>query len=177
MYSVSIAAEGDVDALSEINRHWFERYRRGETANGYLYGAAFLRSDWLAMIEKAEIVVARKDERVVGYYLIDSCSHAEQALEYQRVIDELTRAGQLPVRSIARRVQSAIALDHHGKGLTRLMLDLLLDAVSSRYELLFAAVHEGNPKIEAHRAVGWSVVAHRSPYYFVVMNVSRSPTR
>jgi GNAT superfamily N-acetyltransferase len=171
-YVIEAAKAADVRQLMDLNTYWAKRFSARNLADGFLSGVPFTESEWIQICGSGDVFVARSSGQIVGYYLIDELATSEAAKLYDEIRKKLVIRGTVPARGVARRTQTVVADAHHGRGISRLLLGALLERIALRYEFLMGLVHEQNPKLPAHRAIGWQVVDYHYPFHVVLLQTS-----
>ncbi len=161
MFTICPAQLKDIDAISKLNKKWLtHNINIIDTSNGFLFGDAFTTKDLEKIILHKEIIVAKLNNNIIGYYLLDNFSKSQILQEHKILVSEfLLSNSKYKNLNISLRMQCVVDLQYQMQGLSKQMFHLLLKQINKKYNLLFATASKANPKIAAHTSSGWKVLS------------------
>lgn len=162
------AVVSDIPDLLTLHEKWlFPNLREEDRGSGFLTCDKYSESDFNKMINADEVVVTFDGDRLVGYYLFDNYSNTNSLKLFQASIDKLLELGLFRTNRICRRAQAVIERDYQNSGLSKQMLQKLIEQIDGKYDVLFSIVYKNNPKLIAHQKAGWKILHEDSEKYFV----------
>jgi len=140
------------------NRNLFENLTDAQKQNGFVR-IAYDRNGLQQIIGNQEMVIATKNDEVVGYYLIGRKS-GNAALDYQRnKAISLFGTHQIPFNKIGYGCQVCIEEAYRNNGLFGQMLSALNNLVENKYSYLLCSISADNINSRAkHIANGWYAI-------------------
>jgi len=166
------ALVSDIEQLVLLNSKWQKATLGENTRNGYL-GALFSAETFLELVQRKQVVVARSDSNIIGYYLLNNFSkdgiigrHEDivARLKGERIIDRALK--------ICVGAQAIVDAAYMGTGIRKLMLDKLVANMKGRYDYLFATIAKDNLRAyTAHTRDGWKVIGEEEQNYYVLYKV------
>lgn len=166
------AVDTDARQLMQLNSKWQKATLGENISDGYV-GALFSADTFLELIQRKQVVVARTDNNIIGYYLLNDFSkdgiigrHEDMVaqLKSEEVIDHASR--------ICVGAQAIVDRAYMGSGIRKLMLDKLVANMKHSYDYLFATIAKDNTRAyTAHTRDGWKVIGEEEQNYYVLYKV------
>ena len=106
-YQISIGHYDDIAQVSILNCSWLTSdFMTEDTSNGFLFGDPFSVQDLANIVSHDEIIVAKFQNRLVGYYLLDNGSKTRILREHEQMIALLVTDGVIPPDGkVSKRMQ------------------------------------------------------------------------
>ncbi len=130
---------------------------------------AYSKEDIEQIILQKEIVIARDNEKVIGYYLIGKSSN-NPALEYQKIKAEaLAEKKQIPFNKIGYGCQVCIEEPYRSNGVSKLMIAELQKIIASKYDYLLSTISSNNKaSLQNSTKIGWQPIGeNESPMFYL----------
>lgn len=119
--------------------------------------------------------MACQDHKVVGYYLINSTCLKDNHKNQIRVVDKLKQSGFLKTSDrVAIGSQAIVEMSFQGSGLSKQLLNKLIDCIGHHYDYFFSSVSKINEKAySVHTKEGWVTVDEDETHYFVSLRTNK----
>ena len=169
------ANEIDTNGLFDLNNKFqFHLDRKVEQQKtGFLLNAPLSKADFSRIIKNEEIVVACCGDRVVGYFLVDTCSDTPNLVHSKQELKTLISLHVIPGHlKIAPRAQVVIDADFQKSGIYKQLIGSLASLIRGKFDGILGIVAKNNPKLMAHEKVGWTVVKEDNDWFYVLYHLS-----
>jgi hypothetical protein len=158
MVTCRVARSTDVLPLVELCARW-QRDQVQTTSNGFLqlrYGPDTFEN----LVAASAVIVAEEEGSVGGYYLVNPRSTDPAVSLHYSKVQNLLAKNRFPAGSrIALGSQALLDGHFQGRGVRQLLLRLLVEHLTGRYDYLFATIPKENTRAyAAHTSDGWRVV-------------------
>ena len=111
----------DVAGLTEINNRWQKELLGNDSSRGFL-SAAFFYDIFKLLVDSNEVIVATYNNRVIGYYLVNSTSVNGVLYKHRKIVDYLKKRSIIRAVNVGLGSQSLVDKDFQGTSLRKLML-------------------------------------------------------
>lgn len=144
---IAIARERDLDGVLALQA-------ANQTSNGGKLSASFSRSQLQLMMKEMPLLVARRDENVVGFLI---CSTRERVGDIPIILAMLD---SYPTRAHEAYVYGPVCIDvkERGNGLAQLLFEELRRLLPGREGVLFIR-RDNEASIRSHRKMGMREVS------------------
>ncbi|HEY8562819.1 MAG TPA: GNAT family N-acetyltransferase [Pyrinomonadaceae bacterium] len=157
----------DSDQIVSLNLLWVNAFEKGNFQKGFVR-YAFSRDEIISLIKANEVVVARNDFTVVGYYLINSLFEKEIGRIRRKTAELQIAAGTLPGARYVYQCQAAVHPDYQNKGIGKMLLSTLKRQVQSQFDIIISGINKDNEYAKsAHLKSGWVIVCDNGGEYLV----------
>lgn len=149
----------DVEKLKMLNNKWYTALLHGNLSHGYL-PSPFSEKHFAKAINEENIVVAKYENEIVGYYFIHNSYSGESYESGIKALSENNILQKINIEKIGFGVQAAIDKQYQGLGLRPIMLKELIKTVFNKYEILFSRIKKDNTKAYmGHIKDGWEIIS------------------
>lgn len=175
-FLLRLANDKDIDQLIMINIKYQKKNLSLEQLKCGFIGFLYDENDFKNIIKEEEIVVACYNNKIVGYYLINSKCHKKNHQNQIKIVSDLKKSGFLKTSDrIVIGSQAIIEKSFRGKGLSNLLLNKLIKITENRYDYFFSCISRINEKAyHIHTKEGWEKIAEDEAYYYVLLNTKPS---
>jgi len=169
------ATNSDSPQLVELNLEWqYSDSNEDQKKSGFLLNSIFSQADFEKIIKAQEIIVAEQGSKIAGYYLVDNHSDTDQLRNNKSAIERFTELGIIPKElRVALRAQVVIHKQFHNIGLSRQMLAGLKEHLKNKFDIIFSTVYRTNPKIDAHKKVGWQSIYSDEKWFYIIYDLRK----
>lgn len=164
----------DIDILLNLhNKHLINNLKEEQIKEGFI-GVKYDSDNFKSIINDNAIVVARKQDEIIGYYLL---GHSSKSLSLKYQFEALNRYEidgiKLCELKVACGAQAILEKEFRGKGLTEKMLHKLIEQVSTKYNYLFSSITKYNSNAyKVHKNSGYIIVGEDEYKYFVCLKLN-----
>lgn len=172
-YIVRPAINRDINEICDLNNVWqYENIPEKERQFGYL-SVRYSDKNIQTIIQHNEIVVAERQGKLLGYYLLNNFCDTPKYKEGFDVIVELKRIGVIDQKAnVGIGAQVAIDKNEQGKGISRKLLDELCKLTKPKYNLLYSSLSKSNPiGYSVHTKEGWKILHESEKCFYVFLTL------
>jgi hypothetical protein len=173
IFSVEIkkATATEIPGLTDINNRWQKEMLGNDITRGFL-SASFSYDIFKLLVESNEVVVAILDDKVVGYYLVNSISSDGVLFKHSHIVDALKLKAIIPYVNVGLGSQALVEKDFQGSKIRKLMLNELVKLMKDKYQYLFSTISKQNTRaFSAHTKDGWTVVDEDEDTHHVILDL------
>lgn len=173
--TIEIPTLEDIKQIRNLNQKYLITHLTDTEKQGGFIRIEYSESELKKIIEAKEIVVAKDENKIVGYYLIGRKSDSV-ALTYQHnKAKEITWESPIITDKIGYGCQVCIETNYRNSGLFTSMLIELTKNVKNKYAYLLCSVSDDNViSMNAHRNNGWKIIESAEPTKYLTYNTHQS---
>lgn len=159
MLTIQFPTYDHIDPIRQLNSKYLLIHLTEEQKQKGFIRIEYDRNDLQQIIANKEIVIATKEEKVIGYYLIGRKS-GKAALDYQKYkANSLFDNIEIPFSKIGYGCQVCIDEAYRNNGLFIQMLNILSNTVLNKYTHLLCSVTDDNIiSMKTHVSNGWQLI-------------------
>ena len=175
MLKILFPTYSDIDSIRNLNnRYLISHLTEPERQKGFIR-IQYSKEEFERIIDRKEIVVAAKNDKIFAYYLIGKSSESP-LLEYQRnKAKNLFAANEIHFEKIGYGCQVCIDEDYRKNGLFNSMLTALSNAVKDKYSHLLCSVSDDNiVSMKTHLSNDWKIIDSFEKSNFLIYHTSKS---
>lgn len=157
--TIQIPTYDHIDQIRQLNsKYLISHLTDAQRQNGFIR-IEYDQDDLQEIIANKEIVIATNGEKVIGYYLIGRKS-GKAALDYQKnKANSLFDTLGISFAKIGYGCQVCIDQEYRELGLSKLMLNKLLENVFQKYDYLLSTISSENiVSLQNSTAIGWKPI-------------------
>lgn len=158
-FTCRLAVEDDLEPLLKLHhKYLFHNLSEEQKKNGFIR-VEYSRDEFRKMIRSQAVVIALKNEKLCGYYLVGKTSES-LLLAYQRnEARSIADINGYEFSKIGYGCQICIDEPHRHQGLFALLLEALSKAVKNKFTVLLCSVSDNNTaSMHSHMNNGWAKV-------------------
>lgn len=173
--TIALPTLEDIEQIRNLNHKYLIIHQTDAQRQGGFIRIEYSESELKRIIEAKEIVVAKDENRVVGYYLIGRKSDSE-ALKYQHdKAREISWENTITTDKIGYGCQVCIEVNHRNNGLFSKMLIVLINLVKNRYSYLLGSISDDNVvSYNSHINNGWKLIDSMNKTKYLIYNTNKS---
>ena len=173
--TIEIPTLEDIEQIRNLNQKYLITHLTDTEKQGGFIRIEYTESELKKIIEAKEIVVAKDENRVVGYYLIGRKSDSV-ALTYQHnKAREITWEKPITTDKIGYGCQVCIETNYRNNGLFADMLIDLTNLVKNKYSYLLCSVSDDNlVSYNSHINNGWILIDSMNKTKYLIYNSHKS---
>lgn len=166
---VGFAKAFDIPGILEIMDYWLNVTSKEK---GFLFGVPFSEMELQRLIDNYAVVIAKKDNTVQGYFIVDEVTNNETTQMNKDLLDEVyskevfgyEKEDLIPRGSIAvsPKCQEMVSPD---------LIAFFKDNYQGIKNALFSIVSTENPNIDIHLQNGFEMVLEDERYYYVIFRL------
>lgn len=175
MISIHPPTHEHIDQILHLNsKYLITHLDDSQKQNGFIR-IEYNRNDLQKIIDAKEIVIASKNNLVIGYYLIGKkCDKSD--LDYQRnKAYTLSDSHNTPFEKIGYGCQVCIEENYRKNGLFKRMLVALAKTLENNYNDLLCSVSDDNiVSMKTHRNNGWEIIDSLGTRNYLIYNIHKA---
>lgn len=144
-------------AIMQLNHKFYQAFIDGDKDKGFLKNE-FTLKEIETLISENEVVVAEKENEVIGYYLTNSIFETETIRKRKHLVEVLINQGKIENAKYAFLTQAVVDKPYMGQGIAKHLLKTLKHLVRNKFDYLIGYIDAENLNArEAHLKSGWTI--------------------
>lgn len=173
--TIEIPTIENIPQIRNLNQKFLITHLTDTEKQGGFIRIEYTENELKRIIEAKEIVIAKEENKIVGYYLIGRKSDSVVLTYQHNKAINLANEQALLTEKIGYGCQVCIETNYRNNGLFAKMLIDLTKLVKQKYTYLLCSVSDDNViSMNAHRNNGWKIIESAEPTKYLTYNTHQS---
>ncbi len=167
--NIRLATLQDLQGVLALHeKYLYQNLSDPEKQNGFIK-VRYSEDDLRKIIVAQEIVVAIYEYKIVGYFLVGKKSDSPNLLHQKNRASRLANEMVIPFDKVGYGCQICLDMNYRNLGLSRPMVDVLIENVNDKYKILLSTISPENKiSIMNSTSVGWHPLNNLEiPNYYI----------
>lgn len=172
MIQIILPTNDHLEEIRNLNERFLITHLSDKQIQNGFIRIKYSREELKKIIKSEEVVIAIDTDKVVGYYLIGKKS-GNPALNYQKKkAQSLINTHSIQFDKIGYGCQVCISEENRNNGISRKMIEKLINQVANKYDYLLGSISANNKtSLQNSQKIGWTVIDENEIPTFYLLKV------